>query len=100
MDMHRTLCHVWLVNPKISVTTALKVHFCTCPVTRTRNKERALVTIERFLGCAESAVLILNNPMKKHYVMQPCGRLTDLFVVSCPDPALASVALLRLMSFC
>ena len=23
-----------------------------------------LVTIERFLGCAESAVLILNNPMK------------------------------------
>ena len=28
------------------------------------HEERGLVTIERFLGCAESAVLILNNPMK------------------------------------
>ena len=46
------------------------------------------MTIERFLGCAESAVLILNNPMKWHYVMQPCARPTDLFVVSCPDPTL------------
>ena len=26
--------------------------------------ERGLVTIERFLSCAESADLILNNPMK------------------------------------
>ena len=28
------------------------------------HEERGLVTIERFLGCAESAVLTLNNPMK------------------------------------
>ena len=42
------------------------------PLTR-----KGLVTIERLLGCAESAVLILNNPMKKCYVMQPCARTTD-----------------------
>ena len=28
------------------------------------HEEMGLVTIEQFLGCAESAVLILNNPMK------------------------------------
>ena len=28
------------------------------------HEEKGLVTIERFLGCAKSAVLILNNPMK------------------------------------
>ena len=33
--------------------------------------------------------------------MQPCARLTDLFVVSCPDPTLASVTILKwLMAFC
>ena len=53
------------------------------------------MTIERFLGYAESAVLILNNPMKQRYVMQPCARPTDLFVVLCPDPTLTSVMLLK-----
>ena len=28
------------------------------------HEERGLVTIERLLGCAESEVLVLNNPMK------------------------------------
>ena len=27
------------------------------------------VTIERFLGCAESAVLTLNNPMNSNYIV-------------------------------
>ena len=42
---------------------------------------------------AESAVLILNNPMKWR-VMQPCALPTDLFVVSCPDPTLEASPLL------
>ena len=38
---------------------------CTSLVPRPHpHKERGLVTIEQFLGYAESAVLILNNPMK------------------------------------
>ena len=38
-------------------------HVVSCP-DPTLSQERGLVTIERFLGCVESAVLILNNTMK------------------------------------
>ena len=34
------------------------------------HEEKSLVTIEHFLGCAESAVSILYKPMKKQNIMQ------------------------------
>ena len=40
------------------------------PIPHPLMRKRGLMTIEYFLGCAESAVLILNKPMKQCYVIK------------------------------
>ena len=65
---HKNSMHHTIHSPHnvllTSQWTAFPLICSLMPRPPTSQEERGLVTIEQFLGCAESAVLILNNPMK------------------------------------